>query len=220
MFHAENISKIYRRRSGEVRALDDVSLEVGAGEFVVIRGPSGSGKTTLLLTIGAMLRPTAGRMLIDGQDIYAMGDRNRAAFRAGHIGFVFQMFHLVPYLTVTENVLLTAAAGTDGSARAYARELLGWLGMSAREDHKPAELSAGERQRVALARAMVVRPRLILADEPTGNLDPDNAAEVFGHLSEFHQGGGTVIVVTHGTAADQYANRVCKLSNGRVEPSS
>ncbi len=220
MLYAENISKVYRRRSGEVRALDDVSFEVSAGEFVVIRGPSGSGKTTLLLTIGAMLRPTAGRMLIDDRDIYAMSDRERAAFRAGHIGFVFQMFHLVPYLTVTENVLLTAGAGKDGSARTYARELLGWLGMSARQEHKPAELSAGERQRVALARAMVVRPRLILADEPTGNLDPDNAAEVFGRLSEFHQGGGTVIVVTHGTSADQYADRVCQLRSGRVVPSS
>jgi len=230
MVRLENISKIYRTRRGEVKALNQVNLQVKEGEFVVIRGPSGSGKTTLLLAIGAMLRPTGGQVIVDGNDIYAMGERERARFRAENIGFVFQMFHLVPYLNAIDNVLLPAGAGKRGRgdsetrehggalrpSSAEARELLERLRMSGREYHKPSELSAGERQRTAVARALVKHPRIVLADEPTGNLDPENGAQVIGYLAEFHNDGGTVIVVTHGSVADQYADRIIHLREGCI----
>ena len=219
MLGFENVSRIYQTRRGEVKALDGVSLSVKKGEFVVVRGPSGSGKTTLLLIAGGMLRPTQGQAVVNGNDIYALSDRERARFRAGNIGFVFQMFHLVPYLSVIDNVLLarrTAGAGRDRTKRAEARTLLERLGLAEREHHKPSELSAGERQRTAIARAILNRPEILLADEPTGNLDPDNASEVIGHLVEFHRGGGTVIVVTHGTVADSHADRIIHLREGRI----
>jgi putative ABC transport system ATP-binding protein len=146
-----------------------------------------------------------------------MGERGRAKFRAENIGFVFQMFHLVPYLSVVENALLSVGATRDQAGRAEARELLKRLGLSGREYHRPSELSAGERQRTAIARAMLNRPKIILADEPTGNLDPENADEVIEYLVEFHRSGGTVIVVTHGSVADQYADRVIHLREGCVE---
>jgi ABC-type lipoprotein export system ATPase subunit len=216
MVQLENVSKVYRTRRGEVKALDEISLRVEEGQFVVVRGPSGSGKTTLLLVVGGMLRPTKGRVVVVGNDVYAMGERERAKFRAESIGFVFQMFHLVPYLDVIQNVLLPAGVGKNPAGRAEARELLKRLGMSGREYHKPSELSAGERQRTAIARALLNRPKIVLADEPTGNLDPENAAEVIGYLVEFHRGGGTVIVVTHGRVADQYADRIVHLREGCI----
>ncbi len=220
MVYLENISKIYRTRHGEVKALDEVNFQVKKGEFVLVRGPSGSGKTTLLLTIGGMLRPTEGQVIVDGSDIYAMSERERARFRAENIGFVFQMFHLVPYLNIIENVLLSAGAISNQIVQAEARELLKRLGLSGREHHKPSELSAGEKQRTAVARALLNRPKIILTDEPTGNLDPENAAEVIEYLSEFQRDGGTVIVVTHGKVADQYADRIIHLREGRIEESS
>ena len=214
MVQLENISKIYRTRRGQVKALDKISFQIQEGEFVVVRGPSGSGKTTLLLAIGGMLHPTSGRVIIGDKDIYAMSKRERAQFRAENIGFVFQMFHLVPYLNVIENALLASGARAD---RPEAEKLLERLGMSGREHHKPSELSAGERQRTAIARALLNHPRIILADEPTGNLDPENAAQVIGYLSEFHRGGGTVIVVTHGVVADQHSDRITYLQAGQVK---
>ena len=220
MVYLENISKIYRTRHGEVKALDEVNFQVKKGEFVLVRGPSGSGKTTLLLTIGGMLRPTEGQVIVDGSDIYAMSERERARFRAENIGFVFQMFHLVPYLNIIENVLLSAGAISNQIVQAEARELLKRLGLSGREHHKPSELSAGEKQRTAVARALLNHPKIILTDEPTGNLDPENAAEVIEYLSEFQRNGGTVIVVTHGKVADQYADRIIHLREGRIEESS
>ena len=216
MISIENISKIYRTRRGQIKALDGISLQVEEGEFLVVRGPSGSGKTTLLLTIGGMLRPTNGRVVMNGNDIYRMGERKRAKFRAQNIGFVFQMFHLVPYLNVIENALLPAGVAGGQTGRTEARELLTRLNISEREYHRPSELSAGEQQRTAIARALLNHPRVILADEPTGNLDPENAAEVIQYLAQFHDDGGTVIVVTHGSLADQYANRVIHLREGRI----
>ncbi len=217
MVSVENVSKIYRTRRGQVVALGEIDLQIEKGEFIVVRGPSGSGKTTLLLAIGGMLRPTSGRVVVDGNDVYAMSERQRAKFRAQNIGFVFQMFHLIPYLNVMENALLPAGVVKEGGGSSEARELLGRLGISEREHHKPSELSAGERQRTAIARALLNRPKVILADEPTGNLDPENAAEVIGYLAEFHSDGGTVIVVTHGSVADQYADRVIHLRAGSTE---
>ena len=217
MVNLENISKIYRTRHGEIKALNEVNFQVKEGEFVVVRGPSGSGKTTLLLTIGGMLRPTEGRVIVDKSEIYKMSERERTKFRAESIGFVFQMFHLVPYLNVIENALLAADARTSPQIRrAEAEELLKRLRLSERENHKPSELSAGEKQRTAVVRAMLNHPKIILADEPTGNLDPENAAEVIGYLSEFHHNGGTVIVVTHGIVADQYADRIIHLREGHI----
>jgi ABC-type lipoprotein export system ATPase subunit len=216
MIQCEHVSKIYDTGQGEVRALDNLELAVRQGEFLTVRGPSGCGKTTLLLALGGMLRPEAGKVLIEGRDLYGLGPRERARFRAQYLGFVFQMFHLVPFLSVLENVLLAAFARPDEQTRRRAQELLGQLGLSARAHHTPAQLSAGERQRAAIARALLNRPKLILADEPTGNLDPDNAAEVFRHLREYHEAGGTVIVVTHGAAADTLAARIVELRSGRI----
>ncbi len=218
MVSCKNLNKAYRGQSGEVRSLDGLDLAVPAGEFLCVRGPSGCGKTTLLLTLGGMLRPTQGTVQINGREIYALSLRERAKFRATTVGFVFQMFHLVPYLTVLENVL-AAAGGTNSPAAPHRAEtLLAELGLSARLRHRPSELSAGERQRTALARALLNRPQLLLADEPTGNLDPQNAAEVFQHLKQFQRGGGTVVVVTHGATAEGLADRVLEMRAGRFVP--
>ena len=215
MIELANVSKTYRRSGGDVRALDRVSLSVERGEFIAVRGPSGSGKSSLLLTIGGMIRPTEGRVLVDGEDIYEMPSRERARLRAERIGFVFQMFHLVPYLSALENALVPALAGAR-SDREDPTELLSRFRLSDRLEHRPAELSTGERQRVALARALLNRPEIILADEPTGNLDPDNAEQVMSYLAEFQSSGGTVLVVTHDPLADQYAQRTVLMDRGQV----
>ena len=178
----QNVSKTYAGQDGEVRALDDVSLRVQRGEFVVIRGASGSGKSTLLLTVGGLVRPTKGKVFMENDDLYAMSGRERAKLRSDKVGFVFQMFHLLPYLNVLENVLLHAVPGANKGGRKEAMEVLKRLNMTDRLHHRPGELSTGERQRVAIARALLNRPSLILADEPTGNLVPDNAAVVMGYL--------------------------------------
>jgi len=234
----ENVVKTYRRRRGDVKALSDINLQIEKGEFVVVCGPSGSGKTTLLMTIAAMLQPTSGSVCVEQNDLYTMSIRDRAKFRAENIGFVFQMFHLVPYLNIIENVVLACrcvsplSAVADGkggqqaggvasrdSGAVKANELLKQLGLAKRAFHRPSELSAGEKQRAAIARALFNRPKIILADEPTGNLDPDNAASVIGYLSEFHHSGGTVILATHGTEAEQFADRIIHLHNGSIDNS-
>jgi len=218
MIHLDDISKVYRdRRRGDVRALDGVSLTVDEGEFVAFKGPSGSGKSTLLMAVGGMNRPTGGRVVVGGADLYEMSSQERAEFRADHIGFVFQMFHLVPYLSVLENVLLPTMNGRAEAGRDEALALLKRFGMSERLQHRPAELSTGERQRTAMARALLNRPKLVLADEPTGNLDPENAAEVMGYLSEFQKDGGTVVLVTHEDAVLEHAQRIVRIRQGKVE---
>lgn len=215
----KNVAKTYRTRRGEVHALSDISLHIEKGEFIVLCGPSGSGKTTLLMTIAAMLRPTSGSVCIDESDLYGISIRERARFRARNIGFVFQMFHLVPYLNILENVLLAGRVFGQNPRADAAGDLLKQLGLAERAFHKPAELSAGEKQRTAVARALFNRPGIILADEPTGNLDPDNADSVLGHLSEFHRSDGTVIVATHGQTAERFADRVVYLRDGSIEKS-
>lgn len=215
MLILDDLSKAYRTRGTEVKALDGVSLRIDKGEFVAVCGPSGSGKTTLLMMIAAMLRPSRGSVRFDDRDIYAMAGPDRAKFRASHIGFVFQMFHLVPYLNVLENVLVAGGAvGRRDKVRA--QELLRRLGLEHRIRHRPAELSAGEKQRAAMARALLNRPKLILADEPTGNLDPENARSVIEHLRDFQRDGGTVIVATHGPTAGEFATRTIHLRDGRL----
>jgi putative ABC transport system ATP-binding protein len=217
MVRLERASKVYRTRHGSVKALDEVNLQFEEGEFAVVRGPSGSGKTTLLLTLGGMLRPTKGQVFINDSDIYTLSERERSAFRAENIGFVFQLFHLVPYLNVIDNVLLPAGVGRSRYSQEDAKDLLNRLHLTERIYHKPAELSAGEKQRTAVARALLKRPRIILADEPTGNLDPENAEKIIRHLAEYNNKGGTVIVVTHGKAADRYASRIVHLKKGCLD---
>jgi len=216
MVYLKDVVKTYRTRRGDVKALGDINLRIEKGEFVAIRGPSGSGKTTLLMTIGAMLRPSRGTVTVEKKDVYAMSIRERARFRAENVGFVFQMFHLVPYLNVTDNVALAGGAIGNEKRHILANELIKNFGLAGRNFHKPSELSAGEQQRAAIARALLNRPKIILADEPTGNLDPDNTATVLKYLADFHQQGGTVILASHGPAAQQFADRIIHLQSGSI----
>ena len=212
MLTFDNVSKHYKTADGTVKALDAFSLTIDSGAFAVIKGPSGCGKSTLLLQAGGMLRPTEGTVSVNGQDLYALNNRARGDFRREHIGFVFQMFHLLPYLTVRENALLSAPTkSTEVDA------LLERLGLSERQHHLPSALSAGEKQRTAIARALLPEPALVLADEPTGNLDPENAALVMQYLADYQRAGGTVVLVTHGTDGDQFATRSINLRGGTLE---
>lgn len=206
------ISKTYRTgRTGEVRALDGISLSLAPGEFTAVQGPSGCGKTTLLLIAGGLLAPTQGRVLLDGEDPYALSADQRAAFRARWLGFVFQQFHLIPYLSVLDNVLAPALAAGIPDGRERAEELVAHFGLHSRRLHVPGELSTGERQRTALARALLNRPKLLLADEPTGNLDRENAGIVLRHLVEFARSGGAVLLVSHDEESVRHADRVVRL---------
>ena len=217
MIRCDEVTKIFRKNGSEVTSLDRFTAEVAEGEFVAVRGPSGCGKTTLLLTLGGMQRPSAGSVQLGGRDLYALSPAERAGLRSSEIGFVFQMFHLVPYLDLLANVLLACPGEPSAEVRRRAGGLLDELGLVDRASHCPGELSAGERQRLAVARALLNRPKLILADEPTGNLDPENAAEVIRHLAEFHRGGGTVVLVTHGASADAHADRTLRLEQGQLK---
>ena len=215
MVHCQHLVKAFAGRSGAVSGLDDVSLEIAKGEFVAIQGPSGSGKSTFLLSIGGMLSPSSGSVTVAGIDPYALSGAARARFRAANIGFVFQLFHLMPYLDVRQSIA-SGLFRADAASRARVEALISELGLASRARELPSTLSAGERQRVALARALVKEPPLILADEPTGNLDPENAALVFRRLVAYRQGGGTVLVVTHGADAAPHATRVLSLQAGRL----
>jgi putative ABC transport system ATP-binding protein len=209
MIHLRAVSKIYRRPDGLVHALDNLDLDVAPGEFVAVRGPSGCGKTTLLTIIGGLAMPSSGEVLVAGTELTALSSAARAEFRARKLGFVFQMFHLLPYLTVLENV--AAAAIQPKGARQRATELVERFGLADRLRHRPAELSVGQRQRVAIARALVNRPSLILADEPTGNLDAASAEDVLSLLAEVHREGATLVLVTHEERAAARAQRIIEL---------
>jgi len=212
----EGVSKTYRGPAGEVRALEDVTLATEPGEFVAVQGPSGCGKTTLLLVTGGLLRPDAGSVALDGRRPYDLPPEERARLRAETVGFVFQRFHLVPYLTVLENVLAASLARPRPEARERALGLIEQVGLGPRKDHLPSELSTGERQRVALARALLNEPKIILADEPTGNLDAEAGRTVLRHLTDFAERGGVVLLVTHDPRAAGYASRGMQMVKGRL----
>lgn len=216
MLTLESIHKTYAGPNGAVRAVDGCSLTVKAGEFVAVRGPSGCGKTTLLLTAGALLRPDAGRVLAGDQDPYALTAEARAVFRAARIGFVFQQFHLVPYLSVLDNVLAPSLAAPFPEAPARAKSLLEKFGLGPRLQHVPSELSTGEKQRAALARALLNSPQLVLADEPTGNLDEENGRKVLGILADYARAGGAVLLVTHDPNVAGFASRILGMKEGRL----
>lgn len=215
----QSVSKTYLSPGGQVEALREVSLELGRGDFVALRGSSGSGKSTLLLAAGGLLEPDRGQVSVDGHDLFAMSPDQRARYRAAHIGFVFQQFYLVPYLNVLENVL-TATLGNNGAAggdaTARARDLIAQLNLESRIRHRPGQLSTGERQRTALARALLNRPRLLLADEPTGNLDEENARNVLEHLQAFAGDGGAVLLVTHEERAARFARTSYAMTDGQL----
>jgi len=217
MITLAGVNKTFLSRDGEIKALNCIDVEIAKGEFVVVHGPSGCGKSTLLMTMAGILRPTSGAVLIAENNLYESGFIKRNRLRAKYLGFVFQMFHLVPYLNVIENVILAGPAAAKKADTVRAKHMLGTLGLSERISHRSSQLSSGEKQRVALARALFNNPPILLADEPTGNLDSENASEVIGHLAEFQKSGGTVVVATHGESADDYASRVIQLREGRIE---
>jgi putative ABC transport system ATP-binding protein len=220
MFAIHNVSKVYTSQHGTVRALDDISLTVERGSFVAVTGGSGSGKTTMLLTLGGLIRPTRGTVSFSGKTIYTMSEPELAEYRNRKIGFVLQTFNLIPYLTALENVMLPMIFSTNGNgtAQAQAEALLEKVGLKDRAEHLPRELSVGQQQRVAIARALANSPDVILADEPTGNLDPSLSMEVLRILKELNEKDGrTVIMVTHSPEAARFGNRQLRLKDGRIE---
>ncbi len=218
----ETVSKSYRHRGRTVAALDDASLEIAPGEFVAIVGPSGSGKSTLLLMLGGMLSPSSGKVFLNGHSVYELSPNERAELRRQKVGFVFQTFNLVPYLTALENVQIPLfLAGRDEAGQQQrAAELLERVGLGDRLDHKPPELSIGQQQRVALARVLANNPEIILADEPTGNLDPHTGQQILDLLEQMNREGRTSVMVTHDPRAAARAKRTLRLQEGRISPAS
>jgi len=216
MLCIKNLSKVFKGPKRIVQALENVSLSVKASEFVAVQGPSGSGKTTLLLSVGGLLVPSNGKITIDNQNPYLMSPDNRAHFRASTIGFVFQQFYLVPYLNILDNVLVPSLAFPRSIARDRARELINLFNLTDRIGHVPGELSTGERQRTVMARALLNNPKLLLADEPVGNLDNENANIVLSALEKFASSSGAVLMVTHDDRAAKYAHKTLQLKNGKL----
>jgi putative ABC transport system ATP-binding protein len=214
----EDVSKTYPHRGQIVKALDRATLHIPPGDFVSLVGPSGSGKSTLLLMLGGMLSPSHGRVFLEGQSVYDLNLNDRARLRRGKLGFVFQTFNLVPYLSALENVQVPLfLSKTDEKAQKdRAAALLERVGLGDRLDHKPCELSVGQQQRVALARMLANDPAVILADEPTGNLDPETSQQVIGYLEEFNQEGRTIVMVTHDPRAAKRAKRTLRLQSGEI----
>jgi putative ABC transport system ATP-binding protein len=218
MLRMENVTKTYKHRGRPVTALDQATVHIPKGDFVSIIGPSGSGKSTLLLMLGGMLSPSEGKVLLEDQSVYDLSSDGRARMRREKVGFVFQTFNLVPYLSALQNVqvplFLAGVNCQEQEARASA--LLGRVGLGDRLDHKPGELSVGQQQRVALARMLANDPAVILADEPTGNLDPETSQQIIGFLEEFNAEGRTIVMVTHDPRAAKRAKRILRLCEGRV----
>ena len=216
MINIEKVTKIFRLKQGDVIALNDIDLQIDDNKFVLIKGHSGCGKSTLLFTLGGMLKPSSGKVQVLGMDPFKFSDRDRTKFLSSQLGFVFQSYYLIPYLNVLQNIMLPQKAGNFVVNKRQAVEIAKQLNLEHRLLHKPSELSIGEKQRVALARALVIKPKIILADEPTGNLDPENAKEVLNHLIEFKTKGGTVIMVSHGDMADELADSILLMNKGKI----
>jgi putative ABC transport system ATP-binding protein len=219
MFTLENLTKIYRHRSEEVHALDKVTMEIAQGSFVVVTGGSGSGKTTLLLTLGGLIHPTSGSLRVKGASLYDYSANQLAAYRNRTVGFVLQTFNLVPYLTAMENIMVPMLLNKDlkEEPQNRAAKLLEKLGLSSRQHFLPRELSIGQQQRVAIARALANDPEVILADEPTGNLDPTLSLEILRILKDLNQKESrTIIMVTHSPAAAEFGTNSFRLDEGRL----
>jgi putative ABC transport system ATP-binding protein len=216
---AANVSRVFSMPAGPVAAVRDVSLAIAAGDHVAVRGPSGCGKSTLLHMLGCVDTPSSGTLLFEGHDVATLSDRERSLLRLRSIGFVFQRFFLLPMLSAAENVELPMSeAGVAAAARrSRTRELLDYVGLSARADHRPSQLSGGEMQRVAIARALANRPRLLLADEPTGELDQTTGEHIAALLDRVNADGTAMVIVTHDHALASRARRVLTMRDGRVE---
>ncbi len=214
----KSVKKIFHAGDEEYAALKDVTLEIDSGDFVAVTGPSGSGKSTLLSLIGGLSRASSGSVLIDGIDLAKLGPNRLSDFRREYLGFVFQSFYLVPYLTAVENVMLplTIQPGLNGSARPRAVDALARVGLESKAGRLPSQLSGGEQERVAIARAIVNRPALILADEPTGNLDTKTGDKVLDILEGLHKEGHTIVMVTHSSENAKRAGRTIEIRDGEV----
>ncbi len=218
ILEVQNLCKTYGKGETEVRALDNVSFSVGKGEFISIVGESGSGKSTLLNVVGALDNPTSGEVLIDGKDIFSMPEKRLTVFRRQNIGFIFQSFNLIPELNVEQNITFPLLLDYQKPDKKYVEELLGILGLKERRKHLPSELSGGQQQRVAIGRALAARPAIIMADEPTGNLDSKNSQEVITLLksmsAKYRQ---TILMITHNENHAEEADRVLRMTDGRLK---
>jgi putative ABC transport system ATP-binding protein len=212
----ESVSKQYGKGEAAVLAVRGINFGIASGELIAIMGESGSGKSTLLTVMGALNSPGRGKYWVDKIDVYALGQEERADFRRDYLGFVFQSFHLVPYLTVRENVMLplTPVNIRKKEKRAMAEEALDRVGLAGKGGRLPSQISGGEQERAAIARAVVNKPPILLADEPTGNLDTKNTREMMNLMQELNSNGMTIIMVTHNPECAQYARRVLRLSDG------
>lgn len=220
ILQTEKMTKRYLHKNGEVFALKDISLKIDKGSFVTITGPSGAGKTTLLLALGGLIRPSSGRILFNGTNLHDASDNELASFRLNNIGFVMQNFALIPYLTAVENIMipLSLQGKPREAQRQTAVRLLEGIGLGDRIDHLPRELSSGQQQRVAIARALVNNPSILLADEPTGNLDPFLSDEILSLLKKLnHENGITVILVTHSKLAEKFGTEKIRIINGMID---
>ena len=216
---ARNVSRVFSMPAGPVTAVREVTLQIRDGDHLAVRGPSGCGKSTLLHMLGCVETQTSGTLLFDGQDVSRLSDSRRSMLRLRHIGFVFQRFFLLPMLTARENVELpmSEAGVLKGARQQRARELLEYVGLAARADHRPSQLSGGEMQRVAIARALANGPRLLLADEPTGELDETTGAQIAALLDRVNQSGTALVIVTHDPTLANRATRVLTMRDGQIE---
>lgn len=217
ILRVEKLTKIYGKGENEVRALDGVSFSVNKGEFIAVIGPSGSGKSTLLHILGGVDRPTSGRVLMDGKDVYAQNEEQLAIFRRRQVGLIYQFYNLIPVLNVTENITLPVLMDGQKVNRDRLKELITTLGLTGRENHLPNQLSGGQQQRVSIGRALMNAPAVVLADEPTGNLDSKNSKEIVDLLKISNEKyGQTLIVITHDESIALQADRIISIDDGKI----